>query len=58
MPTIPTRGKPLVNELETFFEPTDVVAEKKKAQRMAMSQKARTHRSVVKTLKERRSTKQ
>lgn len=54
MPTFPIKGKPDVNLLEQFFEPTNVVEQRNKAVRMALSEKARQHRAHVKAVQQRR----
>lgn len=55
MPTFPIKGKPDVNLLEQFFEPTDVVEVDKRAERLARSVKARKHRNEVKEISQRRT---
>lgn len=54
MPTFPQLGKPDVSLLEQFFEPTDVVEQRKKAERLARSQTARNQRAANKMIIERR----
>lgn len=54
MPTFPVMGKPDVNLLEQFFEPTCLVTVEKKAERIALSQKARNHRVEVKVIRQKK----
>lgn len=57
MPTFPVEGKPDVNLLEQFFEPTNVPAVEKRAERMARSSKARGRRADVKELNNKKALK-